>query len=137
MSQRAKQSNSESALMKFASRVRLMWIFCLVTASASGGQAQTELHEDFICTSASAKRLVSVINSYVTDGIRKSAGCRVDYTKNGETKTVWSSKTDHAYCAAKAASLVTTLAKGNFSCKPQAREQPDETAAPEQPAAAD
>jgi hypothetical protein len=45
--------------------------------------------------------------------------CRVDYTRNGRTTTLWSSKTGYAYCVAKAATLVTKLAEGHYSCKPQ------------------
>jgi hypothetical protein len=122
--------------MKFANRVRLIGIFCVVTASASSAQAPTESHEDFVCTSGSAKRIVSVFNGNVDNGRHQWSGCRVDYTKDGETKTVWSSKTDHAYCAAKATSLVTNLVKGNFSCKAETLEQPEETEPPEHPPAA-
>ena len=74
----------------------------------------------------SVKRVVSVFNLNVDGGSPKAHGCRVDYSKDGETKTLWSSKTDHAYCAAKAAALVTNLVNGNFSCRAETREQPDD-----------
>jgi hypothetical protein len=113
--------------MMFA-RVRLIWIFCLVTASA-GAQGQMESQQKFVCTSGPVKRLVTIVNDRSK---RESGGCRVDYTKDGETKTVWTSKNDYAYCVSKAVSLVTKLAEGNFSCKPETVEQPDEIDSPEQ-----
>jgi hypothetical protein len=130
------RTNSESVFMKFAKRIRLLWIFGLAAASASSGQVQTELHEDFICTSGAVKRVVSVFNRNGDNDKRKLGGCRVDYTKDGKTKTVWSSTTERGYCAAKAASLVTNLVKGNFSCKAETQEQPDDIQPPTQPPAA-
>jgi hypothetical protein len=107
--------------MMFTNRVRLVCIFCLVTGGASGAQAQMESHEKFVCTSGPVQRVVAIFNG---NGQGESEGCRVDYTKNGETKTVWTSRTDHAYCVAKALSLVTKLTEGNFSCKPETVEPP-------------
>jgi hypothetical protein len=115
--------------MKYANWVRLISIFCLVTASASSAQAQMEPHEKFVCTSGSVKRVITIFDD---NGKRASGACRVDYTKDGETKTVWTSKNDYAYCVARAVSLATKLAEGNFSCKPETVEQPDEIEPPEQ-----
>jgi len=78
--------------------------------------AQAQSHEEFICTFGSDRRVVSLVK---TDAAREPKACRVDYTRNGQTKTVWSSKTGYAYCVAKAAKLVTKLADGHYSCKPQ------------------
>jgi len=121
--------------MKFASWARPVCMFWVAAAGANSGQAQTESHEDFICTSGPVKRVVSVFNRDIFDGQRRVGGCRVDYTKDGETKTVWSSKTGRAYCATKAASLVTNLVKGNFSCRAETSEQPEEIEPPAQPPA--
>ena len=122
MSTRAETKQFRDSFMIFTSRVRLIWIFCLAAASASA-QAQMESHEKFVCVSGPDKRVVAIFKD---NGKRESGGCRVDYTKDGETKTVWSSKSDYAYCVSKAVSLVTKLAEGNFSCKPETVEQPDE-----------
>jgi hypothetical protein len=108
--------------MIFINRVRLIWIFCLAAAGASA-QTQMESHEKFVCASGSVKRVVAIFKD---NGKRESGGCRVDYTKDGKTKTVWTSNNDYAYCVAKAVSLVTKLTEGNFSCKPETVEQPDE-----------
>jgi hypothetical protein len=66
---------------------------------------------------------VSVVKA---DAAREPKSCRVDYTRNGRTTTVWSSKTGYAYCVAKAASLVTKLAEGHYSCTPQSVGAPDD-----------
>jgi hypothetical protein len=85
--------------------------------------AQTQSKEEFICAFGSDNRMVSVVK---TDAAREPKACRVDYTRNGRTTTLWSSKTGYAYCVAKAASLVTKLAEGHYSCKPQSVGAPDD-----------
>jgi hypothetical protein len=110
------------SFMMITNRVRLVWMFCLVAAAASV-QAQIEPHQKFVCSSGPVKRVVTIFHG---NGQRESGGCRVDYTKDGETKTVWTSRNDYAYCVAKAVSLVTKLTEGNFSCKPETADQPDE-----------
>jgi hypothetical protein len=114
--------------MMFTNWVRLVWIFCAGLAGASA-QTQIESHQKFVCTSGPVKRVVTIFHD---SGKGESGGCRVDYTKDGETKTVWTSRKDYAYCVAKAVTLVTKLSEGNFSCKPETVEQPDEIEAPEQ-----
>jgi hypothetical protein len=77
--------------------------------------------EEFICTSGPVKRAVTIFKRNALSDTRELGGCRVDYTKSGQTKTVWTSQKDYAYCVAKAISLVTKLVEGNFSCKPETR----------------
>ena len=86
--------------------------------------AQAQSKEEFICTLGSENRMVSVVK---TDAARAPKACRVDYTRNGRTTTLWSSKTGYAYCVAKAASLVTKLAERHYSCTPQSVGTPDES----------
>ena len=100
--------------------VSLLILSYLMTPIAIG---QTQSDEEFICTFGSDKRMVSVVKA---DAAREPKSCRVDYTRNGKTTTVWSSKTGYAYCVAKAASLVTKLAEGHYSCTPQSVGAPDE-----------
>jgi hypothetical protein len=100
-----------------ASRLVSLIFLILMTAIT---QAQSK--EEFICTFGSDNRMVSVVK---TDAAREPKACRVDYTRNGRTTTLWSSKTGYAYCVAKAASLVTKLAQGHYSCKPQSVGAPD------------
>jgi len=111
--------------MKFANSTRVIGALCLGLGSAAGSQALTESHEQFLCTSGPAKRLVSIYRN-ASGHEWGSGGCRVDYTKGGETKTVWSSKNDYAYCTKRALALVTKLAQGNYSCKPETIEPPPE-----------
>jgi hypothetical protein len=66
-----------------------------------------------------------VVSLVRADATREPKACRVDYTRNGETQTVWSSKTGYTYCVAKAASPVTKLAEGHYSCKPQSVGAPE------------
>ena len=96
-------------------------IVSLATAPIASAQAQS--HEEFLCTFGSDRRVVSLVKA---DATREPKSCRVDYTRNGKTTTVWSSKTGYAYCVAKAASLVTKLAEGRYSCKPQSVGPPDD-----------
>ena len=84
---------------------------------------EAQSNEEFICTFGSDKRIVSLVK---TDAVREPKACRVDYTRNGRTTTLWSSKTGYAYCVSKAASLVTKLAEGNYSCKPRSVGEPDD-----------
>lgn len=86
--------------------------------------AQAQSHEEFICTFGAEKRMVSVVK---TDAARELKSCRVDYTRNGRTTTLWTSKTGYAYCVAKAASLVTKLAEGHYSCTPRSVGATDES----------
>jgi hypothetical protein len=85
--------------------------------------AQAQSQEEFMCTFGSDKRMVSVVK---TDAAREPKSCRVDYTRNGRTTTLWSSKTGYAYCVARAASLVTKLAEDHYSCKPRSVGAPDD-----------
>ncbi len=85
--------------------------------------AKAQSNEEFICTFGSENRTVSVVR---TDAAREPKACRVDYTRNGRTTTLWSSKTGYAYCVAKATSLVTKLAEGHYSCKPRSVGAPDD-----------
>jgi hypothetical protein len=104
-------------------RVGLVSLCLLSFVMTPIANAQTQSHEEFICTFGSDRRVVSLVKA---DATREPKSCRVDYTRNGETKTVWSSKTGYAYCVAKAALLVTKLAEDHYSCKPRSVGAPDD-----------
>ena len=93
----------------------LFW--CAAAATAGWGEAQSESGERFVCTFGASQRLVDIYR-LAAPGAR-GGGCRVDYTKGGITKTLWSSRGDYAFCVRQGVGLVTTLTKGHFSCKPQ------------------
>jgi hypothetical protein len=107
-----------------AHRVGFVCLSILSFVSAPIVNAQAQSHEEFICTFGSDRRVVSLIK---TDAAREPKACRVDYTRNGRTTTIWNSKTGYAYCVAKAASLVTKLAEGHYSCTPQSVGTRDES----------
>ena len=102
-----------------ASRVVALIVVSFVMARI----AQVQANEEFVCNFGSDNRTVSVVK---TDVAHEPKACRVDYTRNGRTTTLWSSKTGYAYCVAKAASLVTKLAEGHYSCKPRSVGSPDD-----------
>ncbi|MDP8986573.1 MAG: hypothetical protein M3N97_16330 [Pseudomonadota bacterium] len=52
----------------------------------------------------------------------------MDYTKDGTTRTLWSSETGHAYCAKQATALVTQFAEARYTCHPETVEQADAAA---------
>jgi hypothetical protein len=99
-----------------AHRISFVCVTLLSFAISPLATAQAQSDEEFLCSFGSDKRVVSLIK---VDAAREPKACRVDYTRSGHTTTIWSSKTGYAYCVAKAASLVTRLAEGHYSCKPQ------------------
>jgi len=68
------------------------------------------------------RRVVSIITLSPSDS-QPRGSCRVDYMKDGATKTVWSSATSHAYCVRQATALVTKLVESHYSCSLQTVEQ--------------
>lgn len=113
--------------MKLA-HIGLMIVFSAAAATASWGDAQPESRERFVCTFGASQRFIDIYR-LASRGPR-GGGCRVDYTKDGVAKEVWSASGNYAYCVNKAVGLVTKLSKGNFSCKPQTSVKP-ESAAPD------
>ncbi len=88
-------------------------IFCIVLADATHAQEDwSNTRESFICRSSTEVR---EIKTYVSEN---TLSCRVDYIKNGTTRTIWWSRTGRSYCDGKASNLAARLGAGNFSCKP-------------------
>lgn len=106
--------------MKLA-HVGLMIAFSAAAATTGWGEAQPESRERFVCTFGASQRFIDIYR-LASRGPR-GGGCRVDYTKDGVTRPVWSANGDYAYCVKKAVGLVTKISKGNFSCKPQTIDQ--------------
>ena len=102
----------------------------LVFAAGHAAVAQVIPHQDFVCVYGASRRIVSVFNLDSPVGSQQQGGCRVEYTKDGATTTLYTSKSGRAYCAAKAASLVTVLEKGNYSCRAEMVEKPEDTELP-------
>jgi hypothetical protein len=109
-------------LLKFAGCL----CFGLFTVNS---KAQSQSHQDFVCSSGAVKRIVSIISLGSSD--RQPRGsCRVDYTEDGATRTLWSSTTGFAYCTKQATGLVTKLVEAHFSCRLETVEQTGDAAAP-------
>jgi hypothetical protein len=51
-----------------------------------------------------------------------SQRCRVDYMRDGKTRSLWSSGHDYQFCVRKALEIVGLLQQVNFTCIPQTRE---------------
>jgi hypothetical protein len=47
--------------------------------------------------------------------------CRVDYTRDGKTRSLWSSGHHYEYCVRKALEIVGLLEGVNFKCSPQTK----------------
>ena len=99
-----------------------------LAAGAAAAQAQPGSRERFVCTVGSNHRFIDIYR--LAAGGSRGGGCRVDYTRDGVTKQLWSASGDYAYCVKKAVGLVTTLSRGNFSCRPQTAEPPDGAGSP-------
>ena len=98
-------------------------LICITCLCVTGnGRAGPQAAEQFTCTSASSTRLISIYRADDDAGLGR---CRVDYTKDRSTKTVWSANGDYAYCVKQALRLVTRLSSSNYSCTPSTIESPD------------
>ncbi len=60
-------------------------------------------------------RIVSVV-TVPPSSAHARGSCRVEYSKDGVSKTLWSSSTGQAYCLRKATAFVTKLAEAHYSC---------------------
>jgi hypothetical protein len=99
---------------------------CLCIGLVAGnGNAESQSHQEFICSSGTTQRIVSIF-SFGPSAKQPHGACRVDYTKDGKTSTIWSSGTSRSYCAKPATVLVTKLVEAHYSCRPETIEQPEE-----------
>lgn len=63
-----------------------------------------------VCRSAVESREIRIHRQ--ADG-----GCRVDYVKDGSTRTLWSARGDPLYCDSRAAELAARLERGGLNCE--------------------
>ncbi len=97
------------------------------SAEPQSSEPQAASHERFLCTFGAAERLIDIYR--LGQGLQ-GGRCRVEYTKNGVTRLLWSSNSGYAYCVKHAVGLVTKLSKGHFSCKPRTVEPASEVKPP-------
>jgi hypothetical protein len=84
------------------------------------GKEATVAQEQFICSLPGASdRLIGIYRA--PEGSQR---CRVDYTREGKTRSLWSAGHDYAYCVRKALEIVGLLEQVRFKCSPQTREAP-------------
>jgi hypothetical protein len=87
---------------------------------ATAGKGATVAQEQFICSLPGASdRLIGIYRA--PDSLPR---CRVDYTRDGKTRSLWSAGHDYAYCVRKALEIVGLLEQVRFKCIPQTREAP-------------
>lgn len=86
---------------------------------SSASPASREIaQEQFICSlSGTSDRRIGI---YRPPGAPQR--CRVDYTRDGKTRSLWSAGHDYAYCVRKALEIVGLLEQAKFKCRPQTRE---------------
>lgn len=65
------------------------------------------------CTSGDDVR--TIVITYSTPG--EKLPCSVDYTKSGETKSLWNSSSQEGYCEEKATYLSDKLQASGYDCK--------------------
>lgn len=105
-----------AAMAMFAAVVTLAQAQAAVTVAKRTSTAQ----EQFICTlPGSSDRLIGIYRA--PDGPQR---CRVDYTRDGKTRSLWSAGHDYSYCVRKALEIVGLLEQVRFKCSPQTREAP-------------
>jgi len=100
-----------------AMAITALWT-CGVRAQPATSGAPVLAQEQFIC------RLPGTSDRRI--GIYRPPGgpqrCRVDYTRDGKTRSLWSSGHDYKFCVRKALEIVGLLEGVNFKCSPQTRE---------------
>jgi hypothetical protein len=105
-------------------------VLILYLVSAGIARAQDDwatTRESFICRSNTEVRAIKTYSSTSPDtDLAVAHGCRVDYIKNGTTQTIWSSRTNGAFCDGKASQLAAKLEASNFSCSALHLQQSDE-----------
>jgi hypothetical protein len=88
-------------------------------AQTASADARALPQEQFICRlPGTSDRQIGI---YRPGGARR---CRVDYTRDGRTRSLWSSGHDYQFCVSKALEIVGLLESVDFNCTPHTR-QPD------------
>lgn len=97
--------------------VAALWT-CVARAQPASIGAHALAQEQFIChLHGTSDRRIGIYRS--SAGLQR---CRVDYTRDGKTRSLWSSGHDYGFCVRKALDIVGLLEGVNFKCSPQARE---------------
>ena len=95
----------------------MLKLYILVTASILSVHAVA--NETYSCKLNENERLIEVI--YTAEG--SHLPCNLDYTKAGETKTLWEYKNTEGACTARAAEFAEKHRQWGWSCTTVKREQ--------------
>ena len=96
--------------------ITALWT-CGARAQLTSAEAHALAQEQFIChLPGTSDRRIGIYRP--SDGSQR---CRVDYTRDGKTRSLWSSRHDYGFCVRKALEIVGLLEGVNFKCSPQAR----------------
>ena len=105
-----------------ASKAIIGLIFGLLLGRAVCGAE--EPHQEFVCRSPTEERAIRLYSRF---DAHSQHGCRVEYSKGGRARVLWSSQSSSTYCVSKVTHLVTVLSQDNFKCTPRTIEaaEPD------------
>jgi hypothetical protein len=99
--------------------ISALWA-CHARAQPASAEPRALAQEEFICRLPGAPdRRIGVYRPTAAP-----QRCRVDYTRDGKTRSLWSSGHDYKFCVKKALEIVGLLEGVDFKCSPQAREAP-------------
>jgi hypothetical protein len=100
-----------------AMAVSALWT-CGARAQPASIEPPALAQEQFIChLPGTADRLIAI---YRPPGGPQR--CRVDYTRDGKTRSLWSSGHDYKFCVGKALEIVGLLEGVKFKCSPHTKE---------------
>lgn len=110
----------------FGSSVSVVAVLLAVECWAENGSSSDD---HVVCTGGGATREIAIRH----DSSDRDA-CRVEYTKDGATSTVWSARHDRMYCSRNAEQLRQKLVAAGFSCRSTVSDAASTAAAPPAPA---
>jgi hypothetical protein len=88
---------------------------CSARAEPAFLAPRAHAQEQFIChLPGTSERRIGI---YRPGGPQR---CRVDYTRDGRTRSLWSSGHDYQFCVRKALDIIGLLESVDFKCSPQA-----------------
>jgi hypothetical protein len=111
------QSTLSSCALLAAMAILLSWTYVASAQPPSIGPASLA-QEQFIChLPGTSDRMIGIYRP--PDDPKR---CRVDYTRDGKTRSLWSSGHDYKFCVRKALEIVGLLEEVNFKCSPHSAE---------------
>lgn len=103
-------------MSKSAYRIETVLAWCVLATAAQAEDEAPNASETYMCKSSNEVREINVYRTESSQG-GDAGHCRIDYIKNGATRTVWSAATRKSYCDGKAAKLIAILESSHFSCQ--------------------